>query len=68
MNTGDVCIPNINKKERLRRLKSGAVTFGLCLVILLALLAARANPWWRLALAPLWMAAAAGYFQWSGKT
>jgi hypothetical protein len=63
-----ICIPNINAKERRRRLKSGVILFGVGLVVLIGLVATAVNPWWRLLLFPLFMGAASGYFQWRDKT
>jgi hypothetical protein len=66
--TGDVCIPNINIKERRKRLMGGLVTLLLGLAVLMVLLAAGINPWWRLGLFPFFAGAASGFFQWRDKT
>jgi hypothetical protein len=65
---GNVCIPNINASERRKRLANGIIIFVFSLAILVALLIAGVNPWWRLALFPLFVAAASGYFQWRDST
>jgi hypothetical protein len=63
-----VCIPNISRKERQKRLLSGVIQLIISLAILAVLLAIDANRWWRLALFPLFWAATAGFFQWQEKT
>jgi uncharacterized membrane protein HdeD (DUF308 family) len=63
-----VCIPNISKAERQKRLKGGVVTFIIGLIVLVALVAASLSPWWRLGLFPLFFGAASGFFQWRDKT
>lgn len=65
---GDVCIPNISKPERLRRLRGGIAALALNLGVLALLLAFRVDVWWRLALFPLFVGAASGFFQWRDKT
>jgi len=65
---GDVCIPNISMRERRKRLASGAVAIALALALLIVLLLIGASRWWRLALLPLFWAAASGYFQWKDET
>lgn len=65
---GEVCIPNISPQERRKRLSFGVITFVITLVILGILLATGTSRWWRLALSPLFMSAATGYFQWRDKT
>ena len=64
----DVCIPNISPQERRKRLSFGIVTFVITLVLLGILLATGTSRWWRIALLPLFMSAATGYFQWRDKT
>ncbi len=65
---GEVCIPNISKIERRKRLASGVIVFLISLVILAVLVAFGVSRWWRLALLPLFMGAASGFFQWRDKT
>ena len=66
--TLDVCIPNINRAERVKRLTFGIVTAAVSLAILAALALLHTDRWWRLALFPLYVAAATGFFQWRDKT
>ena len=68
LHQGDLCIPNISTRERRKRLASGAVAFALALALLIVLLLIGASRWWRLALLPLFWAAASGYFQWKDET
>lgn len=63
-----ICIPNINRAERRKRLTGGIVMFILSLIILGVLLALGAARWWRLGLFPLLWGAASGFFQWREKT
>lgn len=63
-----ICIPNISRAERRKRLTSGVIMFILSLVILGALLALDVARWWRLLLFPLVWGAASGFFQWREKT
>ena len=63
-----VCIPNISRKEQQKRLLSGVIQLIISFAILAVLIAIDANRWWRLALFPLFWAAAAGFFQWREKT
>jgi hypothetical protein len=63
-----VCIPNINPRERRRRLVAGIIPLAIALVVLAILMIAGVNRWWRLLLLPLFWAAATGYFQWRDKT
>jgi hypothetical protein len=63
-----VCIPNINRRERNKRLAFGAITFVASLVVLGALLALGVSRWWRLLLWPLFAGAGVGFFQWRDKT
>jgi len=65
---GEVCIPNISKVERRKRLASGVIFFLVGLVILAVLMAFGVSRWWRLLLLPLFMGAASGFFQWRDKT
>jgi hypothetical protein len=64
----DACIPNISPVERRKRLRFGIVTFVITLVILGILVITGTSRWWRIALLPLFMAAASGFFQWRDKT
>ena len=63
-----VCIPNINKQERRKRLLIGVIMFAISLFVLAALLLTGVNRWWRLPLAFLFWGATVGYFQWREKT
>ncbi len=65
---GEVCIPNISKRERRKRLASGVIMFVISLAVLMVLMAGGASRWWRLALFPLFAGAASGFFQWRDKT
>ena len=65
---GAFCIPNISTAERRKRLSAGIVQLLVSLAVLSALLAFGVNRWWRLALLPLFFAAASGFFQWRDKT
>ncbi len=65
---GDVCIPNISPQERRKRLSFGIIAFVITLGILGLLMTFGASRWWRIALLPLFMSAASGYFQWRDKT
>ena len=66
--TGEICIPNISTRERRKRLISGGIMFVISLAVLAVLMAGGASRWWRLALFPLFAAAASGFFQWRDKT
>ena len=65
---GEVCIPNINTKERQKRLRFGTISLIIPLPILAVLLAMDAPLWWRLLLFPMFAGSATGYFQWRDKT
>ena len=65
---GEVCIPNISKAERLKRLAGGMVQLAISLVILLVLMLFGVSRWWRLATLPFLLGAASGFFQWRDKT
>ena len=65
---GAVCIPNISTRERRKQLVSGVIIFVISVAILAALMAGGASRWWRLALFPLFIGAASGFFQWRDKT
>ena len=64
----DACIANISPQERRKRLAGGVVALVITLGILGILMAVGANRWWRIALYPLFMGAASGFFQWRDKT
>ncbi len=66
--TGAVCIPNINTAERRKRLASGGIGLAITLAVLGGLMAFGASRWWRLLLFPLFAGSAAGYFQWRDHT
>jgi hypothetical protein len=66
--TGEVCIANISPRERLKRLIGGAIPFVIALAILAWQVSTHVDRLWRLPLFLLFMAAAAGYFQWRDKT
>ncbi len=66
--TGAVCIPNINTAERRKRLAGGAVGLVISLAILGGLMAFGAGRWWRLLLFPMFAGSASGYFQWRDHT
>jgi len=63
-----ICIPNINARERRKRLTNGLIILLVTLAILAALVFAGVSPWWRLALFPLFFAGFSGYFQWRDHT
>lgn len=65
---GKVCIPNINRKERLMRLRFGIFSLIFTLLVLAVLIVTPTSIWWRLLLFPLFAGSATGYFQWSEKT
>lgn len=62
------CVPNISTRERRKRLLFGVVSLVLALAALLAMVSVEASAWWRLALFPLFVGAASGFFQWRDKT
>jgi fatty acid desaturase len=62
------CTPNINRRERRKRLIGGLAAMFLALVILALLLALDAGRWWRLPILFLFWGAAVGYFQWRDET
>jgi hypothetical protein len=66
--SGEVCIPNISPRERLKRLIGGIIPFALALCLLTWQLSIDANRLWRLPLFVLFVAAASGFFQWRDKT
>jgi hypothetical protein len=63
-----VCVANIGPRERRKRLLGGVVQLTVGLFVLAVLLAAGAGRWWRLALFPLFLGGASGFFQWREKT
>jgi uncharacterized membrane protein YccC len=65
---GEVCIPNISPRERLKRLIVGVIPGVIALVILTWLISTNADRLWRLPLFLLFVAAASGFFQWRDKT
>jgi hypothetical protein len=64
----DRCVPNISAVEREKRLAFGFVSLTIGLIALVGLIAVEFNPWWRLALFPVFAGAASGYFQWRDMT
>lgn len=64
----EICIPNISRRERRKRLVSGVILFGVGLAVLAALMTFGAERGWRLLLLPLFWGAALGFFQWRDKT
>ena len=65
---GAVCIPNISKVERRKRLAAGVIQLFVSLVILVVLVVLGVSRWWRLALLPFFMGASSGFFQWRDRT
>ena len=63
-----VCIPNIDTAGRRQRLIAGVVELVVGLGILGWLLAAHADPLWRLPLFLVFSGAAVGFFQWQDRT
>jgi hypothetical protein len=59
---GEVRSPNINTRERRRRLAFGAIMFVISLTVLAALMLSGASRWWRMILFPLLADAASGFF------
>ena len=68
MSEAVVCIPNINNRERRKRLLFGVIALAISLIVLAALIMTGVNRWWRLPLTLLFWGAAIGYFQWRDKT
>jgi hypothetical protein len=66
--TSEICIANISPSERRKRLVFGVIPLVIGLAILVVLIAMGAGRWWRLALLPLFWAAAIGFFQWRDQT
>jgi hypothetical protein len=64
----ETCIPNISPHEGRKRLVSGVILFVVGLAVLAALVAFGVERGWRLSLWPLFLGAAAGFFQWRDKT
>ena len=67
-NNLEVCIPNISLAERRKRLTAGIVQLVISIAILVVLILAGVNHWWRLPLFVMFWGAAIGYFQWREKT
>ncbi len=65
---GPTCIANISPRERRRRLAFGVVALAAGLAVLVVLMVAGADRWWRLPLILLYFPAATGYFQWRDQT
>jgi len=63
-----VCIPNINARERRRRLVSGVIILGINLVFLTGLGLKVRSRWWRLLAFPGFWVGAASVMQWSDRT
>ena len=63
-----VCIPNINRREQHKRLIGGAVQLAIGVAALAGLVARGMNRWWRLPLALMFYGAGSGFFQWRDKT
>jgi hypothetical protein len=64
----EVCIANISRLERNKRLRFGMTQFAITLVILGAMIAFGVDRLWRLPLLFLFWASAVGYFQAHDKT
>ena len=64
----EVCIPNISRSERRKRLVAGVIQFTIGLAILAVLSVAGVARWWRLPLLLVFWGAAVGFFQWRDKT
>ena len=65
---GAICIANISKTERAKRLVSGIIPFVLAIVVLTWLIAINADRLWRLLLFLPFLVAGTGFFQWRDKT
>jgi hypothetical protein len=65
---GEVCLPNISPRERLKRLIGGVIPVVIAIAILAWLMSSGADRLWRLPLFLLFVAAASGFFQWRDKT
>jgi hypothetical protein len=64
----EACVPNISRRERLKRLIGGVIPFVFAVAILVWLISTDANRLWRLPLFFLFVGAASGFFQWRDKT
>jgi hypothetical protein len=62
------CVANIGPREQRRRLIGGAIQLSVALLVLVVLLGTGQDRWWRLAVSPLFLAAASGFYQWRDKT
>ena len=65
---GEVCIANISPSEGRKRLAAGVIQFAVGIAILVGLIAAGVDRWWRLPLLLIFWGAAVGFFQWRDKT
>ena len=63
-----VCIPNIDTAARRQRLWAGIIELVIGFGILAALLAAHANPLWRLPLLLVFWGGALSFYQWRDHT
>lgn len=66
--TSSICIPNISRQERRKRLAGGLIQATIALIILAVLMMLGVDRWWRLALFPVLFGAASAFFQWRDKT
>lgn len=64
----EICIPNISKSERRKRLGFGLVSLIFAIGILVGLIATETDRLWRLPLFFLFVGATTGYFQAREKT
>ncbi len=64
----EVCIANISRPERTKRLIGGVIPFLIALAIQAWLMSIGADRLWRLLLFFLFVAAGSGVFQWLDKT
>ena len=66
--TEEMCVPNISKAERRKRLIGGIIGFVFSLGVLAVLLATGADRAWRVIMLPLFWGSTTGFFQWRDKT
>lgn len=64
----EVCLLNIGPKERTKRMRFGAISFGIAVLALAALMMTGASPWWSVLLFLPFAGATTGYFQARRKT